>query len=388
MKNIFLTLEKWLPVRALFLFMCLLSIFFSVSQPFKNWDIICYMASAKAFEEKDYNKLHDFTYKELRKEVSETEYDLMTHGPYREAISKDVQAFSEQLPFYQIRPVYNSIVYLLYKSGVDIGFSTYIVSGVSVAIALLVLCQISSICLTKRMAIVILFLIFYFRVFDLSRFSTPDGMGFLAMVAMSYFFIRRLMLPVFLLAILIVGIRGDYILFTLPLLCCIAFFDRSNRVGALAFFALSIGAYFLIGRYWGNPGWSTIVYFTLVDQLPYPLSNPPFLSVDVYIDLLERGLRKLIKNKRFVLFLLFSVYMIYILIKGFRLKNRSVKLDSPPFILFGCSFFFVISHVILFPLVQDRFFSAAFLIGSLSVLWQANLVRQMKFKNSADHSGI
>jgi hypothetical protein len=43
------------------------------------------------------------------------------------------------MPFYQIRPLYTGSIYLLYKLGIDIGFATHIVSGIAVAMALVLL---------------------------------------------------------------------------------------------------------------------------------------------------------------------------------------------------------------------------------------------------------
>ena len=100
--------------------------------------MIGYIAAAKSFEERDIESLHSFTYSQLRLSVQSETYDNLVEGDFRHTISTDSSAFKELLPFYQIRPG-TGLVYLLYKTGVNIGFATHIVSGVAVVVSIAIL---------------------------------------------------------------------------------------------------------------------------------------------------------------------------------------------------------------------------------------------------------
>jgi len=355
-------------IPLLFALLAVLTLMLSIYRPFHNWDLIGYIASAKSFEEKDFATLHAFTYEQVRQAVPAATYDELMSGRYRGEIGAVPAAFREQLSFYQIRPVYTGIVYLLHKAGINIVFATHIVSGIAVTIAIAVLYLISVNFLARPLIYAVPPMAIIFGVLDLARASSPDGLAFLGIMLsahlyfLKHFSVLKLLLPV------VVGIRTDFILFTIPLLLSICLFDKKGWWSSCASVLVSLALYFGIGLYWNNPGWETIFYFTLVEFLPYPVSMPPALTVGHYADALVEGIKSLLHNKAFMIYVIVSIYT-FAMVFSRRLSIVAKEGSSPATVLSLVSLFFVFTHFILFPVAWVRFFTGPFLVGGISFLY-------------------
>ena len=340
----------------------------SVYKPFHNWDMIMYVAAAKSFEERDVKSLHTFTYDAVRSSVSEAKYESLIQGEYRHAIRTDPSAFNEQLPFYQIRPVYNGLIYLLYKAGIDIGFATHLISGVAVVVALAVLYLLSVSFLGRPSIYAVPFLVVIFGVTDLARYSTPDGMAFLAIIFSAYLYLKQRILLLLIFLPIMLCIRTDLILFAVPLLLFILAFWKGFRKKAVLSMLMSVLVYVVSGAYWENPGWSTIFYFTFIQRLSHPLSTPPTLTVYHYLYVLFDGIRALPNNRTFALYGLFSAYALYIIINRTKREDLFHVFHFPPIVMSVVCIMFVIGHFLFFPVAWDRFLSGPYLIGAFSLL--------------------
>jgi hypothetical protein len=354
-------------VLLLFFSVAVFTLAASVFRPYHNWDMIMYIAAAKSFEERDVKSLHTFTYEQLRYSVSKVEYKQLVQDSYREAISKDPSAFGEQLPFYQIRPLYTGSIYLLYKTGIDISFATHIISGVAVVLALFFLYLMSVSLLNKSLIYSIPLLVLVFNVPDLARYSTPDGMAFLAIILAAYLYLKKRIQQLLIFLPTMLFIRTDLILFTIPLLLLIVVCEKSIRWKAILSIVMSVIVLISIGVYWGNTGWSTIFYFALVQKLTHPISQPPTLTAQHYFYTLFMGVRGLPFNQSLILYLLMTVYSLY-LIKFHSKITSVVASKSSSLSLLVICFFFISSHFIAFPVASDRFFSAPYVVGAFIFL--------------------
>lgn len=340
----------------------------SIYFPYHNWDMIMYIAAAKSYEEKNIKSLHNFTYTALRQSVSESRYVNMVQHGYRKAVHEDSSIFKEQLPFYQIRPIYTGTIYLLYKLGMNIGFATYVISGVTVVIALLLLFFMSITFLKNSLAYSIPFFVLIFGATDLAMCSTPDGMAFLAVVLSAYLYLKQRIELLLLLLPIILGIRTDLVLFTLPLLFFIFATNKLFRKQAAISVIISVILYLFINTYWSYPGWATIFYFTLIQNLTHPLSMPPTLTISHYFFALLNGMKGLPINSVFMLYVLISISSFYIMVNYIKIKSLSNMFNSPAIVLSVVCIIFVCSHFLLFPVAWTRFFSGAYLIGTFSLL--------------------
>jgi len=356
-------------VALLFFIVAAYSLYVSVSKPYHNWDMIMYVAAAKSLEEANIESLHAFTYEQLQASVSKEEYEKLINTDYRLAIRTDSSAFAEQLSFYQIRPLYNGTVYLLYKVGVNIVFATHIVSAFFVILALFFLYLLSVSFLVKPFMYVVPFFAFIFGVTELAQYSTPDGLAFLAVIVSSYLYLKQRISLLLLFIPIIIFIRTDLILFTVPLLFFTFIFEKNIRREIALSMLASIIIYIAIGAYWENPGWSTIVYFTLVEYLSHPVSMPPSLTFNHYSRAIFVGVTSLLNNKLFLLYAFISLCSIYMMM--IRLKTQSFfQAFNYPFTVLSivCMMFFA-SHFIAFPVAFDRFFSGIYLMGTFSFLY-------------------
>ena len=176
----------------LFLVVTIITVFLAIAKPFFNWDVLGYIAATKSFEEKDINTIHEFAYKQVAEIIPQSQYDNLTSGiDYRVSMAEDAKAFSEQLPFYQIRIAYNAILFVLYKIGINIVFATQILSGFPVVASIILLYFMARDNLNHYLALIIPIFILLFKITELAQYSTPDGLALLAFVAVIYLFLEK-----------------------------------------------------------------------------------------------------------------------------------------------------------------------------------------------------
>ena len=341
----------------------------SIYRPFHNWDMVCYIAAAKSFEERDIKSLHVFAFDQLRNSVSDATYEELTRGNFRHEISANPSAFKNLLPFYQIRPVYTGLIYLLYKTGVNIGFATHIISGVAIVVAIAFLYLMSVSFLAKPLVYAMPPLAYILGILDLARLSTPDGMAALAVILSAYLYLKKRITLLLIILPIMLGVRTDLILFTIPLLCLIFLFERNSRWKTVLLILISIAIYIGIGACWENPGWTTIFRVTLLPcPLQHPLSMPPTLTTRLYLNTLFNEIKLLADNKLLVLYVFVVAYSLYLIKNYAKTTSLFVALKSSSAVLAVVCLVFVASHFIAFPVAWDRFFSAPYLIGVFSLM--------------------
>jgi hypothetical protein len=346
------------------------ALWLSIYRPFHNWDVVGYIAAAKSYEQSDNAALQAFTYAELRAVLPAELYEDIARernlgtGPgalYRRTVNTNPAAFGEQLPYYQIRPLYVGLIYLLYKAGVEIEFATHLISGIAVALALLVLYLTAIRRLHPAVACLLPPLAWMFGAFDLARFSTPDGLAFLAVMLIVYCFAQRriawlcIALPIALCA------RTDLILFTGPLLLALFATEREHRSWIALSAAASLLAYVGILTHYHHPGWATLVYFNVIERWIYPLSNPPTLTMQQYFTALAHGTIALFADK------IFLAYLAMLVLAAFWLRKRA--LTSAPVILLAAAAVHIVGRFLALPFMWDRFFPAPYTISALAVFW-------------------
>lgn len=365
-------MKKTIPLF-IFIILAIFTLYSSVNNPYHNWDMIGYMAAAKSFEEQNIEALHTFTYQMLEKSVTPAEYLALTRDDgYRTEISTDTSAFQEQLPFYQIRPLYTAMIYLLYKVGVNIALATYLISGIAAALGILLLFLIAKSCLSDLLSYVLAGSLVLFKVFDLARYSTPDGLAFLGIILAVYLYVRKKGKVLICLLPILLTIRTDLVLFTIPMLVVLYMHGITKKWETVISALFSIVIYWGIGALTGNPGWATTFYFTMVEYLAHPISQPPTLTTGIYFHSLLKGLKHLIKNPRFLLYVITVFSSIILSVKFSQNKPMRKILASPAAGLLLVSCFYIGSHFVIFPVSWDRFFTTAYITGVLACLWIIN----------------
>jgi hypothetical protein len=351
------------------------ALWLSIYRPFHNWDVVGYVASAKSFDGSDAAALQAFTYAELRGVLPPDLYEDIARAKnigtgrgaaYRHAVSSDAAAFAEQLPYYQIRPLYTGLIYLLYRTGVDIEFATHAISGIGVAAGLLLLYLLAGARLSPPFASLLPPFAIALGLFDLARFSTPDGLAFAAVMLLARWLAMARINALLLAIPCVLGIRTDLILFTSPLLLALFVHQPENRRKIALSAAASVAIYFAIVGYYGNPGWSTFFYCTMVQRCTHPLSNPPALTPHDYFDALASGLRALASDADFAIYLLLVLASLYLIRKRGGTDRRH---RATPLILLATSATYVVCRFFALPAEWSRAFPSAYVLSAFALLW-------------------
>lgn len=361
---------KLIAPFSLYLIISLYALYISLYNPYYNWDLIGYIASAKSFEESSVEALHKFTYDEIRKSASAEQFRELIEGKYRSAVYTDVSVFKEQLPFYQVRFIYNSLIYSFYKAGIPVVTSVHLLSGISVAIGVIFIFFF----LTARTSGLLVWFIpvfaVVFDVFEIAKLSTPDSLAFLSCIIVAYLFVKD-SLSLLLVLPLIVGIRSDLLLFTVPIYIILFLRFSELRFRISISVVASFGIYYAIYTYFNHPGWQVNLYHTFVENLLYPVTKPASISLADYYSAFRRVIFGVFNDYRFFLYLFFSGFLFYLINN----ENRTVqslsiyilyKMNS--LIVIGViSSFYVFFHLLIYPDLWSRFFTPFYLLTTISL---------------------
>jgi hypothetical protein len=358
----------------------------SLVKPLFNWDVIGYVGSAKSLETADVRSLHQFTYGEVQGSVPSSTFAVIAPAPphspvspepkpdippsvseYRSAMRADPVAFAEQLPLYHVRFIYVYLVFALYKLGTPIVLATYAVSGVSVCIGIWVLAWMARGRVGTSAAVVLPVLALAFGAITVGRLSTPDGMAFLGfMVCMVLFLNDRW--ESMILALALIGIRTDLVLFSAPFLLYCAFFSRFRKALSIAAFVMSCGLYLWVKWHYGYPGWSTMFRFAIGEWVPHPLTTPATVTVSQYLKAFFIGMWSGANKPAFLLFLVIVAW-------AGRLIFQEMKSGTPVQAIarmnvvaaVSLSVIYVLAHFLLFPELQERFFLGPYLVSAVAL---------------------
>jgi hypothetical protein len=347
----------------LFIFIAIYSILVSLYRPFYNWDMVMYIAAAKSFEDSNIQSLHYFTYDQLQKSVpSETYLFFIQGSDYSKTVFEDSTAFKEQLPFYQIHPLYTLLIYIFYKFGMDIGFATYFISGIVVVIAIALLYVMSLLFVDSLSIYVIPLLALIFGIPDLARYSTPDGLAFLALVISIFLYLKQRFLILLILLPFFLLIRTDFILLFIPLSLIIFAFNKELRPFTFLSILLTILTFAAIHGVFHSPGWATLFYHAFIQKLSHPISIPPILTAQNYLSVQINGLKEVLLSKNFMLNALFSIYYLLLLIKHIKSKKDKTNNFFYPTSLFLVFLCYLFIHILAFPVAPDRYFAGIYLM--------------------------
>lgn len=261
--------------------------FFAYRMPARNWDMVAYVASINHLKGFRGEALSKATYDDVQRSVSASQFRKLTRGSYRSTVYKEPRALSEQLPFYEIKPLYLATCWLVSFFDTSISNATVIVSAFFGGLFVLV----SSFFLRKNAGYISIFLpplLLSIGIFELSRLSTPDmfssTIGLFGVLTSE----KRPKLGLILLSI-VPAIRPDYIIFNF-LFTLIIIFHKDIKIFAAASFLFSFVAIMFIKHYFHGYNYPLLFNFSFIyDHTPYPLSihiSRNFLSyLHVYLRL-------------------------------------------------------------------------------------------------------
>ncbi len=334
-------------------------LFDGIQQPYFNWDVVGYVASAYAAEGLQGAPLSRATYQDLRKATNPaTFYQLArVDAPqgYRYTVYKDPRSLQQQLPFYRIRVLYVWLMGLLHRQGISFARATCLISAVCAAASL----GMTGL-LARSLGLDLLWVPFVglgAGLDMLARLSTPDALACFAMLLGAWLFLqgRR---ERYLLAMILPAVRTDLLMLSVLMLCHDFWFDW--KTAALAALAGSLGVYFAVDAVARNYGWLTLFDFQMMGITPYPASLRIDTSVADYVRVYQGAALGWLRSLQGLPFLL-ALRMVFVSLPQPGVQSRRVALVA----MFTA---YALLHYALFPLGELRFFTPSLIVVLLGLL--------------------
>jgi len=363
--------------HGLILLIILLIFTYTLNSPTQNWDMLGYAASATSLENTDKNYIHSTIYKQFKEYATDEEYQELTTGhSYRETMLVDPEAFSQQIPFYEIRIMFTLLILGLVKMGVNIFVASHIVTAVLTCTGFLLYFYVFKKYIHPFFWLIIPIFFIIFGVHDVAKIVTADSLAFFWMGLICFAFLKEKWWAVFPLLIISVLVRTDMILLVAFFTFYLFMFKDGLRVASVLTLLLSIGVYLFINNYTGNYGWSTVFYYALVSDMKatHPEVYSSYgISLKQYFYALLSNLSLFLHDIPTLLFeaVVFLQINIQLLSRKTGTSLTTLFYDSlakPMFVLTLISILYVLSHYLLFPLFDSRFFVGQYMIVGLVLL--------------------
>jgi len=244
-------------------------------------------------------KVHQYTYASIKKEASSYQYKdisgLVQPSKAVQFFKQDANAFSEQLPYYQIKIGYNFAVLFLYKLGFSPPHSVLLVSVVSYFLSGILLFFLFSILFPGKNILVVLLTIGILILPPLRALSTtpvPDMFSLLFLLLfMVGLFKKWKTWEMFFIVLCIILIRPDYIIFALTYLATVFVFrylteNQKKSFNLVLQGILFLGLYLFIIKYYHFPGWKDVFYDTFINRRPLISAQPANFTFSYYLHFL------------------------------------------------------------------------------------------------------
>lgn len=323
--------------------------------PKYNWDIIGYVASAYSYDGLQGAELSQLVYADIKREVGPDKFDSLIDGDYQKTVYTDPDSLSQHLPFYKIRVAYVQGMRGLHNFGVSYPKATFIISAFFASFSVFLL---GALCRVGNVSIKwVPFIVLLCGYGSLARLSTPDAMACFVSLWALYSCVYRKSIFYFI-VILIPLVRTDYVILSL-ILCLHAFF-RGERLISLAASLVALGIYFSINYYCNNYGWLAIFNFSLIGLDPYPKYIRISKDISLYTLAYLNGFKDLLKHRDIIIYV--PALLIFVFMDGYKTLSNELR------VALRIAVSFMVSHMLLFPAYENRFFIFSLSIFVISCL--------------------
>ncbi|WDF47729.1 hypothetical protein PQ459_04390 [Chryseobacterium sp. KACC 21268] len=297
---------KWGASFIFFLFVLSYLTYSSYQNRVYDWDMPGYLGSIYSWDyPNDAEKVHSLTYSSIKEEASPEKYkDIISLNLPNKVFEKDYSAFSEQLPYYQIKVGYNALIYTVHKIGFSgptslfiVNFLAYFISGLLIFYFLMSLFPkyylVAPIISISILSLPVLR--------EMAENPTPDILSFVLLLLFIISVLqKRSAATQFILLLISVLIRPDYIIFALSYLFLAIFFrfikeNKKVDFSLIGQALIMVIVYLIIIKYYHYPGWNDVFYDTFIHRRPVISAEPANFTFKQYWDLL---IFKLVNFKR------------------------------------------------------------------------------------------
>jgi hypothetical protein len=303
-------------VKILYLVFFLFLSAWAVFQPQYTWDLVGYIGSS--VDSTDPVVIHDTAFNAIRGISSP---DMQVDNPYRVDVAANPFHFTEQLPFYSIKPVYVLLVKAVHRAGMSFPRSTVAVSaGSNFLLAVLLWVWLSRYLSAWACAAACSLIMLSPNILALSRWPTPDCLAtliaatglYLILERSAYFWGSSLL-------VIDVWTRTDALILAGIVFALLLVLRKLDVAQFACLCILALGSYFAINHFAGSYNWSTLFYNSFLGGVPAPGEMIIHLSRSAYLHQVIRGS---------FLWLIYGSFALYLLLGGLAIWMNRASLYS------------------------------------------------------------
>ena len=284
-------------------------VFLGFTQPYMNWDMLGYVGSVTEWSTSDPEQVYAKTMQAARKVSSISLFHAYLDNP----LSARSDAFAQELPLYQVKPLYNALVWVV-GHRVSLPAATWIVSASSFALLSVLLFawyphhMAREVWLTILVALAVLW---RFPMSHLAQLSTPDCVAMLLQMAAIYAWMRRQSFILFALFCWLACLaRPDALFLSLALAICFALQAQERAIPVLQTCGLVLVLVITCAAITHFSWYSYSQFFihSYVDRRPFPGQLTEQLTLGRYWNTLASSCVLFVKAPRQIAMVVLSLF--------------------------------------------------------------------------------
>ena len=257
-----------------------------MQSPTYNWDLLGYIGAVYAYEISDVQELHVRTYAEVERNVPELYYAYLTQASsWRVQVALEPRAFVQHLPFFQVKPAYPALMFLLQQLGMDLVAASIVISKVAWWLMGLLLFQWLAVYLRPWPACLCTMLVMTVpQVMILAGLSSPDALSSLLTLAVFFLLVEKHWYgTALLLACGAISVRHNNLLLLFLVALHVIWIVPGRRLVAVGYLVVGLGGYLFLKGFYDNYSWAVFFHHSVVERLAYPAEFQPWLRLEDYL---------------------------------------------------------------------------------------------------------
>jgi len=279
--------KRWSYVVVPYLGFFLLLSAWAVLQPQYTWDLLGYIGCS--VDSTDAKVIHRTVFEAIKPVSSSPE--IQVDNPYRVDVAANPYHFTEQLPFYSIKPVYVVLVKLVHREGLPFPKAAVAVSAMSnFALAALLWQWLGAYLTGWSLAGACTLIMLSPNILALSRWATPDCLA-TAVAALALYLIVEGNRYFWGSALLVIDIwiRTDVVVLAGIVFAVLFLLRKLDLADFASLCVLALGSYFAINHFAGSYSWAALFYNSFSGGVVAPGETVLHASRSAYLHQVVRG---------------------------------------------------------------------------------------------------
>jgi hypothetical protein len=358
-------LNKVVVVTYFLLILCIA--LYNYIKPYYSYDLIPYTAATISLEQSDPVKVHELTYKSIKDSIPNQIFNSFTTGTFGETMVTNSVSFNQQLNYYNIKPLYIYLIFILHQLGLGIVNAIHLISVLSyIGICILLYLFIKELRSGSGLiGITILSILLVCQPLILiAGRNTPDTFSAFVITLSLYLLLRsRLKLLSGVLLVLSITIRPDNLIISSLLLLYFGLFSpkqyRLKLVHTIYLLLASAIGYFAINHFEHAYSWKTLFTSAFLHFIELPAEVTVHLSLKDYFKVLLTNGIKVLNTHMFQFIVIGLIGLITSASLRDSVYNHLVKITLGVMVI----------YFLLFPSTEvDRYFITEYLIILIATL--------------------